>query len=108
MRRRTLTNSEKLAVLHAQRWICACGCEGVIDGSAAVEYDHELALHLGGTNDIENFRALLAPCHRRKTVAEAKARGKVRRIRASDGLTKRRPNQRERIEARRQRWKDMP
>ena len=53
-----------------------------------VQFDHALPLHLGGTNDLENFRALNSRHHLAKSMRELKARAKVVRIQAQGGLLK--------------------
>jgi 5-methylcytosine-specific restriction enzyme A len=78
-KRRYLSKADKSAVRLRQDFHCACGCGKPLTG--AIEYDHELALDLGGTNDLSNFRALMADCHREKSKADAKLIAKGRRIR---------------------------
>ncbi|MFE3838917.1 HNH endonuclease [Pseudogemmobacter sonorensis] len=74
----------KARIVMAQGGICACGC-GVKLGVAGegVEFDHTMALILGGENRETNLRALRRPCHKRKTAhdvaqksTEARKRGK--------------------------------
>lgn len=48
-----------------------------------------------------NLQTICKPCHLKKNDREAGVRGKVRRTRESKGLTKKRPNRRERYLARR-------
>lgn len=58
----------KARIVLRQNGICACGC-GVKLGLAGerIEFDHTLALILGGENSEANLRALRSPCHRAKT-----------------------------------------
>ena len=58
----------KARIVMAQDGICACGC-GVKLGSAGerIEFDHEIALILGGENRESNIRALRCRCHKGKT-----------------------------------------
>ena len=58
----------KARIIARQNGICACGC-GVKLGVAGegIDFDHELALILGGKNDESNLRALRRPCHAAKT-----------------------------------------
>jgi len=76
--------------------ICDCGCGERME-KGLIQFDHELPLHLGGTDTLDNLRAVRTSCHKKKTIAEAKARGKVRRIQKSKGLTKKRPNKKEKM-----------
>ena len=85
-KRRYLSPFEKETVRVRQDQKCACCGESLATGG--IQYDHALALHLGGTNDIENFRALNPRHHMKKTIRELKARAKVKRIQAQDGLRK--------------------
>lgn len=90
----SLTAKHKLRL--AQEYLCAeCQCD--LDG-VRVEYDHILPLALGGTNEIENFQALCAPCHREKTNGDVSriskadrqalrtGQQKLRALRAANGL----------------------
>ncbi len=45
-----------------------------------LEVDHKLALHVGGSNDLDNLWLLCRDCHLLKTVKERKARGKQRQF----------------------------
>lgn len=92
--RRRLAQYEKLKVLMRQRFQCACGCqERLEDGQT--DYDHALPLHLGGTNDLDNFRALKRGHHAKKSAKESKVRAKIRRIKESKGLLKKPMNKKE-------------
>tara|TARA_B110000902_G_scaffold204515_1_gene232665 strand:+ start:361 stop:777 length:417 start_codon:yes stop_codon:yes gene_type:complete len=51
-----------------QSWVCACGCERLLD--EAFELDHVRALHDGGGNGLENAQALRSDCHNAKTTRE--------------------------------------
>ena len=61
----------KARIVLAQGGICACGC-GVKLGQAGegIEFDHALALILGGENREGNIRALRSRCHRAKTAQD--------------------------------------
>lgn len=95
-------------ILFRQNFKCACGCREIILPGDRVQYDHETPLHLGGEDVPANLRALKERHHIKKTVAEAKARGKVRRIVLKSGLRTRGKNAKERAVERMQRWRDMP
>ena len=84
--RRYLSPKEKLAVRMRQENICACGCGESLE--SGVHYDHDTPLHLGGSNDIENFRALKPRHHMAKSAKEARTRAKVARIQEQGGLLK--------------------
>lgn len=43
--------------------------------TAAVEIDHIVPLHCGGSDERHNRQSLCGPCHAAKTAAEAKGRG---------------------------------
>lgn len=56
-----------------ERPLCAlCAAAGRV--AAAVEVDHVVPLHLGGSNARSNLQGLCVPCHERKTAAEAARR----------------------------------
>lgn len=62
---------------HRQCQIGGPGCAG-----KATEVDHILPVSEGGTDDLANLRAVCAPCHRVKSLAEARrARERVGRRR---------------------------
>lgn len=85
------------AVLARQNGLCGCGCGERLNG--AVDWDHILPLALGGTNEADNWQALLRSCH------AAKTSGDIRMIRKAD---------RQRLyhetgrSSGRKRWKKMP
>lgn len=95
-------------ILFRQNFNCACGCREIILPGDVVNYDHWTPLHLGGEDTPANLRALKGAHHLKKTVAEAKARGKVRRIVLKSGLRTKGKNAKEkRLEKIRQ-WERMP
>jgi 5-methylcytosine-specific restriction protein A len=49
---------------------------GVWSGLPQWEADHIVPLVMGGTNDLENYRTLCIPCHRRVTAELARARSR--------------------------------
>jgi len=82
-KRRYLSDREKVRVCARQAWKCACGCgEFLIIG--ATDFDHALPLSLGGTNDLENFRALRKRHHLEKTKRETRELAKAKRIAARE------------------------
>jgi 5-methylcytosine-specific restriction endonuclease McrA len=81
VKRRSLSTNEKARVIDRQRNRCACGCgERLVVGQ--IDFDHRLALQFGGTNDIENFDALIRKHHRAKSDRENTDRAKADRLRA--------------------------
>lgn len=77
MTRKRLTKAQKAAILDRQHHTCPA-CEKPLTG--AVEYDHVIALALGGADDPEQINAVHAHCHKLKTkqdvsnIARAKRR----------------------------------
>ena len=94
-------------ILKKQKMLCACGC-GVKLEKGAIDFDHIVPLHLGGADSPDNLRALRLECHKIKTVTESKVRAKIRRIKESDGLTKKRLNKKEKMVRRMKRRNLMP
>lgn len=97
--RRQLTPGQKMMVLKRQDFICACMCTEKITDIRDVHFDHALALHLGGTNDLENFRALKVKHHMAKSGRETAARAKVKRIQETDGLRRKKLSERDKVMA---------
>lgn len=54
-------------IIMAQGGICACGCGVKLGLGERIEFDHKIALILGGENRESNLQALRQPCHRVKT-----------------------------------------
>lgn len=80
----------KARIVTAQNGICACGC-GVKLGQAGerIEFDHTVALILGGENRESNLRALRRPCHAVKTSEDVAQKSKDARVRKKHlGLTR--------------------
>lgn len=82
--------SAKARIILAQGGICACGCGQKLGAAGErIEFDHTLALILGGENRETNLRALRPACHKAKTRAdvaqksiEARKRNKALGIKA--------------------------
>lgn len=66
MKRRRLTLADKVKILSRQ---ASCGiCGGVFRVGDRIEYDHIVALGIGGSDDILNMHAVHEqPCHANKT-----------------------------------------
>lgn len=73
----------KARIILRQGGICACGCGQKLGVAAEpIEFDHEVALILGGPNDEDNLRALRKPCHRSKTALDVAQKATEARKRA--------------------------
>ena len=73
----------KARIILRQGGICACGCAQKLGASGErIEFDHEVALVLGGANDEDNLRALRKPCHRAKTTQDVAQKATEARKRA--------------------------
>lgn len=74
---------------------CACCGEKFVAGEP-IQYDHILPIWLGGKDEPENLQAMKHRHHNgvpnSKTAREAKARAKIARIKAQDGLLRKKPN----------------
>lgn len=74
--KRAVTKAMRERVLNEQDRICARSyCD-----APATDVDHILPLWLRGKNDRANLEGLCGDCHAVKTKAEAKARGKCKRL----------------------------
>lgn len=97
MRRRRFHPRVYAEIIERQGGICACGCEEELGTDPRdIQFDHELALHLGGEDTSDNLRALKKRHHLAKTIRETKDRAKFLRIAERDGMSKRRMNRRDR------------
>lgn len=77
VKRRTLTTRQKAEIRFRQGDCCKI-CGDPLAGKC--EFDHVHALTHGGSNHLDNFRALCIPCHRGKTKADVAAAAKVKRV----------------------------
>lgn len=85
--RKYLTPKQKAEVLLRQNGRCAI-CGRKFEAGAKIQFDHEQALGLDGTNDLSNFRALcgeIEACHAIKTKSDIKAIAKGKRQRKKFG-----------------------
>ena len=74
-------------LIEAQCGLCACGCnEPLVIGS--IDWDHRVALELGGKDEAANLQALIRRHHKAKTKADMVKIAKVRRIDKKDRLMK--------------------
>ncbi len=87
------------AILKRQRNRCACGCRKKFSGIRDIHFDHIIALADGGTDTPDNLQALKLKHHKRKSKREGKTRAKVKRIRETNGLLKKKLSRRERVMA---------
>lgn len=78
--RGSLSHKKRVYLWQKQGGKCAiCGCE--LQGNK-IEEDHIQSLEAGGDNELDNWQLICAiPCHRDKSIREAKLRAKVKRIR---------------------------
>lgn len=84
LQKRAVSKATRQAVIAKQDGICKRSyCE-----APAVDVDHILPLWSGGTNANDNLEALCVDCHKQKTAAEAKARGKVKRLAGETGANR--------------------
>lgn len=87
-KRRAMTPARKLRILVKQA-TCAL-CNGPLGDVFGIEFDHEIALACGGSDEDENIRALCRKCHAEKTAEDAKPIAKIRRLRGEKGQQARR------------------
>ncbi len=101
MRRRRFHPRIYADIIKRQDGICACGCDEPLGTDPRdINFDHELALHLGGTDTPDNLRALRKKHHLVKTIRESKDRAKFRRIVERGGMSKGRMSRHDREIAR--------
>ena len=67
----------KAWIVEAQGFACL-SCDKPL---GAVEFDHVVALGLGGANTPDNWAALCPVCHRKKTIADLRCIAKAKRQR---------------------------
>jgi len=79
----TIPPRVKARIVARQDGICACGC-GIKLGMAGerIEFDHIVALILGGENREGNIGAVRSPCHKVKTAQDVRQKAKEARVRA--------------------------
>ena len=93
MTRRSLSPKQKKRIANGRRWwvkegglLCLERGNGLIRKVVFLatgkrpEWDHNLPLADGGGNEDDNFQPMSPEAHQEKTNAEARARGKVRRL----------------------------
>ena len=66
--RRSFTTTQKTFIWYRQEWICK-ECESTLD-MRTVKYDHIKRYSQWWNTNIENWQALCANCHSRKTFDE--------------------------------------
>jgi 5-methylcytosine-specific restriction endonuclease McrA len=77
--RRTLSQSERKALIESQNNCCAMCGNILVPGHYA--FDHITALEHDGGNELDNFRAICnSPCHKQKTLRDHQARAKRDRL----------------------------
>lgn len=65
-KRKAFTPKQKAIICERQNWLCNCGCGRSIKGKRH-EFNHIVALALGGKHALENAEALLSECHKPHT-----------------------------------------
>lgn len=96
MKRKRFSPRTYASIIERQERICACGCgEDLGEDPREIQFDHEVPLEHEGPDTPDNLRALKRKHHLHKTIREAKARAKVKRIQERDGLRKLRMNRRD-------------
>lgn len=73
------TPPEKLAILERQGYLCSCGCGTKILPVHRVDWEHTLAIGLGGASKPD--AAMLHTCHGPKTATDKHMMSKADRIR---------------------------
>ena len=99
MTRRTLTPAGEKRIANGRRWWVREGGLLCLENSQVVflgtgkrpQWDHSLPLADGGGNEDDNFQPMNSEAHQEKTNAEARARGKTRRL---SGANKAKPKYR--------------
>ena len=79
--RRYLSKKQQAEMLLAFKGCCGI-CGGKFKAGEKIEWDHKLALALGGTNDVENFQPVhgdAGQCHKQKSAQDVKAIAKGKR-----------------------------
>jgi predicted NAD/FAD-dependent oxidoreductase len=82
-KRRSLSPAEKAKVIDRQKGVCGCGCKERL-AVGLIDFDHEIDLQFGGSNDLSNFVALIRKHHMQKTATNATRRAKADRQRAKN------------------------
>ena len=86
-----------MGILLKQNGKCNCGCQEFIHKVEDINWDHILALHLGGKDEPENIQALLKGHHVLKSNKEASARAKVVRIQDQGGLRRKKKSRKDKV-----------
>ena len=108
MSRKHFARDVYVGILFKQNFVCACGCGETIARGEKIDYDHAVALSLGGEDEPGNLVALKRDHHKPKTARDAARRAKLARIAARDGMRLPRPNKHARRLAAIERWRNMP
>ena len=119
--RKSLSRVRKIAILDAHEWRCAGGCGHVwfqdevvtksgverrpVSWTHNLEFDHFSQLALGGKDHADNIRPLCIPCHKKKTLTDAKVRAKIKRISGQTGTAKRERARKRKLERAKRRVK---
>ena len=77
--RKSISKVMRARVILAWSGRCAM-CADRFEAGQRIEIDHIHQRATGGADDENNYRPLCAPCHRRKTAADARDRAHIRRL----------------------------
>ncbi len=82
-KRRYLSAKEKAEVVERQNRRCGCGCGDPLE-AGQIDFDHRIDLAFGGSNDIDNFVALIRKHHLAKSASQNTVRAKCDRMKAKN------------------------
>lgn len=86
-RRRYLTPTQKARIVKQQNSICWCGCnERLGCDPREIEFHHKHGLEAGGSNDLDNYGAVIRLHHKKISAQQTGVRAKIVRIAARDGM----------------------
>ena len=83
--KRCVSEALKKRVAASQQWRCKA-CDILL--SANFDVDHIVALHNGGSNEVENLQALCLNCHRDKTFEDSQRKLQQRREAANRDVSR--------------------
>lgn len=78
--RKRITKKMRALVFEKDHGLCYL-CGGKVEASERWDLEHEIALDLGGKDEMSNYRVAHVQCHKVKSKADAKLIAKGRRIR---------------------------
>lgn len=75
-------------IINRQKGRCACGCREKFTDASRIDFDHHIPLFLDGADHPDNLRAVKKNHHLKLTVAQTKARAKMKRLERQKGRGK--------------------